>query len=169
MEAISALTAGILPKRAASQSLRPISREPNSAEERSSSALAKDLEGDLRRTAALEERDREAQVDVFAAGQIGRDLARVAGALQLLAPPGLDPFLFLRDQVSRRHQSPGSLCLFDHSVKRDRRMSPSRVNDKIHGSLTAAAAASVSGARVRSQAPRLACALPRAGTSRRRR
>src|SRR5919106_5558540 len=51
--------------------------------------LDQDGDGDLGRTAALEQRDRGVQIDVGPGRERGRRALRVAGAEELLEPPGL--------------------------------------------------------------------------------
>src|SRR5215210_4265868 len=52
--------------------------------------LEQDLERELWRAAALEQPDRQVQIDVVARRQPSRSAVAVAGALQLFGPPELD-------------------------------------------------------------------------------
>src|SRR5689334_4336735 len=76
-------------------------------------AVARSLEQDPERqlglAALLEQPDRHVQVDVRARGELGRVLRRVAGPLELLVPPALDPLrlgLVVDLDFCRRHRSP---------------------------------------------------------------
>src|SRR5919204_5567719 len=72
--------------------------------------LDEDLERELGRTAAVEQLDRGAQVDVEPARQLGGRIRLEAGFEQLLGAPALDALeLALDDLVYRRHPHPSSL------------------------------------------------------------
>src|SRR6476646_7605698 len=86
--------------------------------------LEEDLDRGLRRTAALDELDRQMQVDVSLARELDRIVVSVPAALELLGAPALDPLAFGFDvevKLCRRHLVPFRCRLYPN-VRRKRRI-----------------------------------------------